>query len=52
MHYEGKKIRSHNTSYCLVEVVTKACLTSHFIKSNHKTTTEYRCQNRQLNTTC
>jgi hypothetical protein len=29
MHCEGKiKLRSHNTSYCLVEVVTKAGLTS------------------------
>jgi len=28
MHCEGKlKLRSHNTSYCLIEVVTKAGLT-------------------------
>ena len=28
MHYEGKlKVRSHNTSYCELEVVTKAGLT-------------------------
>jgi len=28
MHYEEKlKLRSHNTSYCLIEVVTKAGLT-------------------------
>ena len=28
MHCEGKvKSRSHNTSYCLIEVVTKAGLT-------------------------
>jgi len=28
MHCEGKLIlRSHNTSYCLIEVVTKACFT-------------------------
>jgi len=31
MHYEEKlKLRSHNTSYCLIEVVTKAGLTVHF----------------------
>jgi hypothetical protein len=29
MHCEGKKkLRSHNTSYCLIEVVTKAGLTN------------------------
>jgi len=28
MHYEGKpKLSSHNTSYCLIEVVAKAGLT-------------------------
>jgi len=28
MHCEGKaKVRSHDTSYCLIEVVTKAGLT-------------------------
>jgi hypothetical protein len=28
MHYEGKlKLSSHDTSYCLTEVVTKAGLT-------------------------
>jgi len=28
MHYEGElKLRSHNTSCCLIEVVTKAGLT-------------------------
>jgi len=27
MQYEGKsKLRSHNTSYCLIEVITKAGL--------------------------
>jgi len=33
MHYKGKlKLRSHNTSYCFIEVVTKAGLTvSHII---------------------
>jgi hypothetical protein len=30
MHCEGKlKFRSHNTSYCLIEMVTKADLTVH-----------------------
>jgi hypothetical protein len=30
MHCEGKlKLKSHNTSYCLIEVVTKAGLTVH-----------------------
>jgi hypothetical protein len=28
MHYKGKlKLKSHNTSYCLIEVATKAGLT-------------------------
>ena len=38
MHCEGKlKLRSHNTSYCLTEVVTKAGLT--VIIVYHKTYT-------------
>jgi hypothetical protein len=37
MHCEGKlKLRSHNTSYCLIEVVTKAGLTVP-MQSVHKT---------------
>jgi hypothetical protein len=32
MHCEGKlKLRSHNTSYCLIEVVTKAGLNVYHI---------------------
>jgi len=32
MHSEGKlKLRSYNTSYCLIEVVTKAGLTVYYI---------------------
>jgi len=34
MHCEGQlKSRSHNTSYCLIEVVTKAVLTVIIIKN-------------------
>jgi hypothetical protein len=37
MHYEGKwKLRSHNTSYCLIEVVTKADFTIHINKRYKK----------------
>jgi hypothetical protein len=38
MYYEGKlKLRSHNTSYCLIEVVTKAGLTVFSLFSGEKT---------------
>jgi hypothetical protein len=30
MHYKGKlKLMSHNTTYCLIEVVTKAGFVNH-----------------------
>jgi len=37
MHSGGKlKLRSHNTSYCLIEVVTKAGLTVYYIINKEK----------------
>jgi len=36
MHYEGKpKLSSHNTSYCLIEVVAKAGLTVSRVEKFH-----------------
>jgi len=36
MHCEGKlNLKSHNTSYCLIEVVTKAGLTKSFCALYH-----------------
>jgi len=41
MHYEGKlKIRSHNTNYCLIKVVTKAGLTRYLFFLIRKVQTE------------
>jgi len=48
MHCEEKlKLRSHNTSYCLIEVVNKAGLTVQWKLSKTNLLTTYFCvQNR------
>jgi hypothetical protein len=44
MHCEGKlKLRSHNISYCLIEVVTKAGLTVHVYVIARTTQTYFWC---------
>ena len=50
MHFEGKlKLRSHNTSYCLIEVVTKAGLTVHVLWKNFSSETSYNWANFNTN---
>ena len=50
MHCEGKlKLRSHNTSYCLIEVVTKAGLTVHVLWKNFSSETSYNWANFNTN---